>query len=379
MFVEVLRKATVMSPDQALVTVEQKRRIMATPMSIHIAVPSNEVSVANAAIMRGMAWLDALSDRLTRFSQESELSRLNASAGTWCAVSGTLFAVVAESVAAARATDGLFDPALLPFLEAIGYDRDYSEIKHREIGEVETARAEPFVAGRWRGIELDARRLRIFLPEGTRLDLGGIAKGWAADAMLTRYFRQYDNVLINAGGDMRAQGGPQPGESWPIGIGNPLALPDNETTGESSEHAAVLTVSRGGIATSGANWRWWYRGGARQHHLLDPRTGRPIDLWIDASDNERDNASNLIASVTALAPTAAHAEVAAKVALLRGYPDALRAIEQPWDARRVAEAGPYGDAAVALLVILGNGTVICSANIHEFLSHVGGGGDLWLD
>jgi hypothetical protein len=71
--------------------------------------------------------------------------------------------------------------------------------------------------------------------------------------------------------------------------------------------------------------------------------------------------------------------VAAKVALLRGYPDALRAIEQSWDARRVAEAGPYGDAAVALLVILGNGTVICSANIHEFLSHVGGGGDLWLD
>jgi thiamine biosynthesis lipoprotein len=178
---------------------------------------------------------------------------------------------------------------------------------------------------------------------------------------------------------MRAQGGPQPGESWPIGIGNPLALPDDETTGESSEHAAVLTMRRGGIATSGANWRWWYRGGARQHHLLDPSTGRPIDLWIDASDNERENASNLIASVTALAPTAAQAEVAAKVALLRGYPDALRAIEQSWDASRVAEAVPYGDTAVALLVILGNGTVICSANIHEFLSHIGGGGDLWLD
>ena len=73
MFVEVLRKATVMSPDQALVTVEQKRRIMATPMSIHIAVPPDEAGIANAAIMRGMAWLDALSDRLTRFSQESEL------------------------------------------------------------------------------------------------------------------------------------------------------------------------------------------------------------------------------------------------------------------------------------------------------------------
>jgi FAD:protein FMN transferase len=374
-----------MSSDQALVTVEQGRRIMATPMSIHVAVPPDEAGTANAAIMRGMAWLDGLSDRLTRFSQESELSQLNASAGTWCAVSGTLFAVVAESVAAARATDGLFDPALLPLLEALGYDRDYGEIKHREIDEIDEidepgeARGEPFVASRWRGIELDARRLRILLPAGARLDLGGIAKGWAADVVLARYFRQYDNVLINAGGDMRAQGGPKRGEPWPIGIGNPLAPPDDETTGESSEHAAVLTMRYGGVATSGANWRWWYRNGARQHHLLDPRTGRPMDLWIDASDNERKDVSSLIASVTALAPTAAHAEVAAKVALLRGYPDALRAVEQSWDAGRAADAVPYGDAAVALLVILGNGTVVCSANIYEFLSHVGGGGDLWLD
>ena len=78
------------------------------------------------------------------------------------------------------------------------------------------------------------------------------------------------------------------GEPWPIGIGNPLAPPDNETTGESSESAAVFTMSRGGIATSGANWRWWYQDGKRQHHLLDPRTSRPIPLWIDASDNERE-------------------------------------------------------------------------------------------
>src|SRR6476646_3349556 len=102
-----------MSPSQELIVVEQRRRIMATPMSIHIAVPPDEAGMANAAIMRGIAWLEALSNRLTRFSQESELARLNASAGAWCAVSGTLFAVVAESVAAARATDGLFDPALL--------------------------------------------------------------------------------------------------------------------------------------------------------------------------------------------------------------------------------------------------------------------------
>lgn len=356
------------------VTVEQTRRIMATPMSIHIAVPPSDAGTANAAIMRAMAWLEALSDRLTRFTEESELAHLNASAGAWCAVSGTLFTVVAESVAAARATNGLFDPGLLPLLEAIGYDRDYDEIKQRETGPASDV---TFTAGRWREIELDAQRLRIRLPEGMRLDLGGIAKGWAADAALTRYFRQYDNVLISAGGDMRAQGGAKPDEPWAIAIGNPLAPPDPDA--ESAEHAAVLTMSRGAIATSGAGERWWYRGGERQHHLLDPRTGRPIRLWIDANDSQSDDETPLIATATALAPTAAHAEVAAKVALLRGYPEALRHVESAWDADHVADAAPYGDGAVGLLLVLGDGRIIGSANIHEVLTHVGGGGNLWLD
>ncbi|HEU5347481.1 MAG TPA: FAD:protein FMN transferase [Ktedonobacterales bacterium] len=360
-----------MSAASEWVVVEQTRRVMATRMSVHIAAPPGDAGGANAAIARGMAWLEALSDRLTRFSAESELARLNASAGTWCAVSGVLFAVVAESVIAARATDGLFDPALLPLLEALGYDRDYDEIEHREIGQGNDV---SFVAGRWRDIELDATRLRILLPEGTRLDLGGIAKGWAADAALARYFARYDNVLINAGGDMRARGGAKPGEPWAIGIGNPLAPPDAEP----AENAAVLAMNRGGIATSGATGRWWNRGGERQHHLLDPRTCRPIPLWVDASDNEQDT-SSLIATATALAPTAAHAEVAAKVALLRGYPDALHQVESAWDAERVADAAPYGDEAVALMLILGNGSIVCSANINEFLNTVGGGGDLWLD
>ena len=357
------------------VVVEQTRRIMATRMSIHIATTPDAAGSANAAIARAMAWLDALSDRITRFSTESELARLNAASGKWRPVSGLLFSLVVESIAAARASDGLFDPALLPLLESIGYDRDYDEIEHRETGRDS---AEPFAAGRWRAIELDATRLRILLPPGTRLDFGGIAKGWAADAVLARHLDAYDNVLINAGGDMRARGGPQPGEGWPIGIGNPLAPSDAEPP----ENAAVLTMSRGGLATSGATGRWWTRDGARQHHLLDPRTGRPIPLWIDASDTTSQaepEAPPLIATASALAPTAAHAEIAAKVALLRGYPAALHHVERAWEPGKALDAPPYGDAGVALLLILGDGRVACSANLREFLSTVGDGGDIWLD
>lgn len=360
-----------MSDSAEWVVVEQSRRIMATHMSIHVAVPPNTVGAANATIARAMAWLEALSDRVTRFSQESELARLNASSGGWRPVSGLLFALVAESVAAAQATEGLFDPALLPLLEALGYDRDYDEIEHRETGQ---GSPEPFVAGAWRAIELDAARLRVRLPPGARLDLGGIAKGWAADAVLARHLGGYGNVLINAGGDMRARGGATPDEPWAIAIGSPHV---------ETENATVLTMRQGGVATSGATGRWWKQDGARQHHLLDPRTGRPVPLWIDASDNVdgegQSGASRLTATATALAPTAAHAEVAAKVALLRGYPEAFNRVEVAWDATKAKEAPPYGDAGVALLLILGDGRVVCSANIHAFLETIGGGGDLWVD
>lgn len=368
-----------MSTSTDWVVVEQTRRIMATRMSIHLAVPPGDAAHANATIARAMAWLESLNDRLTRFAADSELAQLNASSGAWCAVSGILFTVVAESVTAARATSGLFDPALLPLLEAIGYDRDYDEIEHRETGQA-TGQATgdasdvPFVAGKWRGIELDARRLRVLMPSGTRLDLGGIAKGWAADAALARFFASFENVLINAGGDIRALGGAKPGEPWALAIGNPFATADQATP----ENAAVLTMRHGGIATSGATGRWWYRNGERQHHLLDPRTGHPVPLWIDESDNTRDP-SRLIATATALAPSAAHAEVAAKVALLRGYPEALHQVEHAWEARHGPGPVRYGDESVALLLILGDGNIVCSANIHGFLADVGGGGDLWLD
>jgi thiamine biosynthesis lipoprotein len=356
------------------VVVEQSRALMGTRMSIHVAVPPPEAAAAGAAVEGALEWLAALSDQLTRFADASELAALNRAAGEWCPVSGTLFSVVAESVAAARATEGLFDPGLLPLLEALGYDRDYDEIEHRETSPSLAAADALAPSGRWRAIQLDAERLRIVLPEGLRLDLGGIAKGWAADAVRARHLARYDNVLIDAGGDMRAYGGPRPGEAWAVGIGNPLA----RGAGTPEAHIAVVTLRHGGIATSGATGRWWLRGGERQHHLLDPRTGRPVPLWLDTTDDKPD-CPPLLATATALAPTAAQAEVAAKVALLRGYPEALRQVERAWEAARDEEAAPYGDARVALLLVLGDGTVACSGNIRDYLWRIGGGGNLWLD
>ncbi len=223
----------------------------------------------------------------------------------------------------------------------------------------------------WRGIELDPEAKRVKLPVGARLDLGGIAKGWAADEALDRFFADFDGALLDIGSDMRARGQGEDGEPWPLGVHDPRSGGDMP-----ERHVAVFSLTSGGVACSGALDRWWWRDGERRHHLLDPRTGQPMRLWLDKADDAL-GADELVATVTALAPTGAHAEVAAKVALLRGYPAALHAVETAWDDATPAQ--PYGDAKTALILVMGDGTVYCSRNLREWLTTCGGGGELWLD
>ena len=341
--------------------VQRRGRPMATDVSVQIAVPSSRWAEAAAAADACMDWFDEVDARLSRFRPESELSRLNATAGEWFAASDVLYECAALALESAECSGGLFDPTMLRQLCALGYDRDFAAIAHREVSPAYGLHA-PANRAAWRAIALNPRRRRIRLPAGVQLDFGGIAKGWAADVALVRYCAAFPGALINVGGDLRAHGGPQPGELWSVGIRDPrleLSGIDDPTT-----HLATARLSRGAMATSGAVRRWWLRDGQRQHHLLDPRTGQPIPLWTASSDEP----DSLIATATAFAPTAAQAEVAAKVALLRGYPSALAAVESAWE--RYGALGPRGDgdAGVALALVFGTGEIVFSRNLNEYLA-----------
>jgi thiamine biosynthesis lipoprotein len=389
----------------ARVLVAETARIMAIEVSVQLAAaPAQEAAARNAAHVC-MAFFAEVDARLSRFKPESELSRLNRAGRAWVDVSDLLFDCLAEALDAARATGGLFDPTLLHPLEALGYDRDYAAIARREVaadvasGDVADAadvapRDVSPAHGRWREIELDRARRRVRLPDGVAIDLGGIAKGWAADVAFARFCAGFPGALLNLGGDLRLHGGPQPGQPWSVGIRDPR---DEQVDG-APRYSAVIAFSRGGLATSGAVSRWWRRGGQRQHHLLDPRTGQPMRLWVaeDAGDDGESGepavpqndepasdlrGTRLIATATALAPTATQAEVAAKLALLRGYPDALRAVERAWGApfagslsspngHRVSPAAATSpaDADVALLLAFGVGEVALSQNLRAYLA-----------
>jgi len=108
----------------------------------------------------------------------------------------------------------------------------------------------------------------------TRIAVGGIAKGYAVDrAIRLLRSRGFDEVLINAGGDLYCYGDNQ-GKPWKVGIQHPVTL---------SEIIKILELSDAAIATSGDYQRYYIYQGQRYHHLLDARTGKPARLSRSAS------------------------------------------------------------------------------------------------
>lgn len=235
-----------------------------------------------------------LEARWSRFLPDSDLSRLNRAGGAAVPVAPDTIAVLEDAITWWRATDGSFDPTVLPALEAAGYDRDRA-CGH---GPVQMGSPSPGCAG----IEVDAGAGTVRLPPGVRIDLGGIGKGRAVD-LLAGQLGDLAGGLIDLGGDLRVWGDPpHDAEGWAIAIED---LRDGST-------AALLGLSEGAVATSSTLRRTWRDGAGAAHHLIDPRTGRPT--------------GGAVVSVSVVAGIAAAAEVLAKAAIVAGSVDAATAM-----------------------------------------------------
>ena len=235
--------------------------------------------------------------RLSRFDPGSDLSRLNADPRA-CAPAGPLLrAAVAGALRAASLTGGLVDPTLLGALRRAGYGGSRAHLEPSSPARAlacapQRRPARPNPASEWRAVEVDDAAGVIRRPPGLELDLGGSAKGWAADVVAARLAR-HGRCAVDCGGDLRVNAGR--GAPWEVRVRHPL-------TGAT---AHTLRVRAGGVATSGIDARLWERpDGGFAHHLIDPATGSPA--W-----------TGLVAA-TALAPTALEAEALAKAALLSG-------------------------------------------------------------
>jgi thiamine biosynthesis lipoprotein len=240
-------------------------------------------------------WMADWEEHLSRFRPQSELSVLNSNPGRWTPVSAVLWAVLQAAIEAARATGGLVTPAILNAVEASGYNRDFAGGAWAEESQPTNSRPAP-LSGDLDRIGLDERRRMVRLSAEVRLDLGGIAKGWAADE-IARRLGSVAPTLIDAGGDIAVSGPMANGTPWPVAVPHPLR-PD--------EQLDLLLLSTGGVATSGRDYRRWRQGEGYAHHIIDPRTG--VSAQTD------------ILTATVSAPSAVMAEAGAKAVLITGSP-----------------------------------------------------------
>lgn len=246
-------------------------------------------------------WFWGWEERLSRFNSSNELSRLNRSAGMLIHVSEPVWDLLQHAVRIANRTGGMVTPTTLSALLAAGYDRSYDQLHLAAPGQLQDSRC-GFVDAEEIWFSKQERKIR--LPEGAAIDLGGFAKGWAADRAAER-LSTYGPALIDAGGDIAVSGPRLDGEPWPIGIENPF-VPELDV--------GLIMLERGGVATSGKNRRnWRVTDGGKNHHLIDTRTGLP--------------AQTDVITATAIAPSALEAEVAAKMLFLLGSNAGLEWIE----------------------------------------------------
>lgn len=198
--------------------------------------------------------------KFSRYRADSVVSRLNASNGRPVAVDEETALLLDFAAECWRLSDGLFDVTTGVLRRAWRFEPGAAPPSDRA---VEEARAlVGWDKAEWSGGALTLR-------PGMEVDLGGLGKEYAADRALALLRAESDEaVLVNVGGDIAARGPRRGGEPWLVGI---------ERAGTEGEASRVVGMTRGGLTTSGDTKRCLEAGGRRYGHILDPRTGRPVE------------------------------------------------------------------------------------------------------
>ncbi len=226
---------------------------------VEVQVWATDPALALRAIDSVMADMHRTDELMSTYKPESQLSQVNAHAFERpVQVDADIIDVVEKALEYSRLSDGAFDITYA----SVGYLYDYR--RHVHPTDAQIAAALPAVDYRQLVVDHDACTIR-FLRPGMRIDLGGIAKGWAVDRGV-EILRGLgiEHAMVNAGGDTRLLGD-RLGKPWIVGIRDPR------------KDGAVVTripLEDEAISTSGDYERFFEEEGVRYHHILVPGTGK---------------------------------------------------------------------------------------------------------
>ncbi len=248
------------SPDSQPVVVKRSQMHMGTLVTITVVAPTEQM--AQAAVTAGFREVRRLEELLSTWIPTSELSRVNASAGIKpVQVSAETFTVLKRSLEIAQLTDGGFNIAIGPAVEAWSV-MDQARIP--DDAELQALRTLVDLSQ----VHLDDHAHTVFLSKpGMRVDVGGIGKGYAADRVV-EMMRQAGAPagVVALSGDIKTFGRLPQGDRFPFGIQHPR---------KPGVVLALVDLEDEAISTAGDYERYFERDGQRYHHILDPATLQP--------------------------------------------------------------------------------------------------------
>jgi thiamine biosynthesis lipoprotein len=205
-------------------------------------------------------------ERLSLFRPDSDVSRINQAAGTGLvAVSSHTVAVLTTARHYAEASGGAFDPTVAPVVRMWGFNKGRAPERRPDADTISNT------LGRvgYQHLVISNDTAGLARP-GMSVDLGGIAKGYTVDLCYDRLVSLgATNFMVNLGGNIRVRGSPWRGQPWSIGVRNPF---------NTEEIVGAMVLSNGmAVATSGNYERFVTIGGKKYAHIMDPRTGYPLE------------------------------------------------------------------------------------------------------
>ena len=301
-------------------------RTMGTYANAVLVTADSAASATDAQVVhRVLARVDSL---MSNWTTTSEVARINRVAGSGpTRVEPEVATVLQASLEMWRESDGAFDITVEPLVRLWGFLGGPRRVpSEREISAVL-----PRVgAGRVR-FDPRARTVRFDRPD-IRIDLGGIAKGYGVEvAAESLRARGVTDALVDLSGNMHALGHPPDADGWRIGIRDPR---------DRMQYFARLTLHDESVSTSGQYEQFVAANGKTYGHILNPRTGRPVDGLI---------------SVTVVAPSALETDAWDTPLFVLG----------PAAAKRKAKANPRIAAVLVVPGTAGVDTVWVEAGLKE--------------
>ena len=266
--------------------------------NIDVEIWHDEAQAGNAAIDAVMDEMRRIDNLMSHYKPESQISQINARAYREpVVVDPELFDLLGQAIHFSEITEGAFDITYA----SVGYLYDYR--KHVKPTEQQIQKALPAV--NFRNLLLDRKTHSVrFEHDGMRIDLGGIAKGYAVDrgiAILQK--RGVQHAVVTAGGDTRIIGD-RFGRPWIVGIRHP---------DDKSKVITRIPLIDTAMSTSGDYERFFDENGVRYHHIIDPKTG---------------HSASKVRSATILGPTAMQTDGLSKTAFVLGADEAIKIIER---------------------------------------------------